>query len=107
MKFHIDEHVSDAVAQGLRRRGFDVTTTAQAGLLGAPDADQLAYCRREEKVMVSHDADMLRLAATGTPHAGIAYCHNQKYKPGQLIARLLLLSSRISPEEMKNRIEFL
>jgi hypothetical protein len=35
MKFHTDEHVSEAVALGLRRRGLDVTTTVQAGLLGA------------------------------------------------------------------------
>lgn len=82
VKFHTDEHVSDAVAQGLQRRGIDVTTTAQAGLLGAPDHLQLAYALREGRVMVSHDADMLRLAAAGTPHAGVAYCHGKKYGVG-------------------------
>jgi len=107
MKFHTDEHVSEAVALGLRRRGFNVTTTPQSGLLGVSDEEQLAHCRSEERVMVSHDADMLRLATSGVTHNGIAYCHNQRYKTGQLIRKLLALASRVSTAEMKNRIEFL
>lgn len=107
MKFHTDENVSETVALGLERRGFDVSTTPGAGLRGVSDEDQLAYCLREERVMVSHDADMLRLAAAGASHAGIAYCHNQRYKAGELIPKLLALAGRASPAEMRNRIEFL
>jgi predicted nuclease of predicted toxin-antitoxin system len=107
MKFHTDERVSEAVALGLRRRGLDVTTTQQAGLIGARDEMQLSYCRREGRVMVSHDADMLRFAAAGISHAGIAYCHNQRYKTGELILRLLALSGRVAAEDMQNRVEFL
>ena len=43
MKFHTDEHIATAVAEGLRRRGFDVTTTHEAGLRGASDEAQLEY----------------------------------------------------------------
>ena len=43
IKFHLDEHVSPAIAVGLRRRGIDVTTTREVGLQGADDADQIAY----------------------------------------------------------------
>jgi hypothetical protein len=35
--FHLHEHVADAVAQGLRLRGIDVTTTADASLRVDPD----------------------------------------------------------------------
>jgi len=107
VKFHTDENVTEAVALGLRRRGLDVTTTSEAGLMGATDDDQLAYSLRETRVMVSHDTDMLRLAAAGQQHAGIAYCHKQKYKVGDLILKLLALASRVSAEEMMNRVEFL
>ena len=107
MKFHTDEHVAEAVTLGLRRRGFDVSTTPDAELLGVSDEEQLAHCLREERVMVSHDADMLRLAAAGATHCGIAYCHNQRYKTGELILRLLALVGRVSAAEMKNRVEFL
>lgn len=106
MKFHTDEHIAEAVALGLRRRGIDVTTTPQARLLGAADDVQLAYARSEGRVIVSHDPDMLRLAAAGTPHAGIAYCPHQKYNVGELISKLLMLAKRIETEKMINRVEF-
>lgn len=107
MRFHTDEHVAEAIALGLKRRGFDVTTTQQAGLLGASDEEQLAYCRRERRVIVTHDADMLRFAAAETIHAGIAYCRNQKYKPGKLLSKVLALASGTSASDMQNRVEFL
>jgi predicted nuclease of predicted toxin-antitoxin system len=105
--FHTDENVSEAVALGLRRRGLDVTTTNEAGLRGATDEAQLAYALRESRVVISHDADMLRLASAGTPHAGVAYCHGQKYKVGQLVLKLLALAGRLPPQAMRGRIEFL
>lgn len=57
--------------------------------------------------MVSHDADMLRLAAAGVMHSGIVYCHNQRYRSGELILKLLALAGRVSSTEMQNRVEFL
>jgi predicted nuclease of predicted toxin-antitoxin system len=107
MKFHTDENVATAVALGLRRRGFDVTTTAEANLLGISDEQQLAYCLREARVMISHDEDVLRIAAAGTPHAGIAYCHQNKYKVGGLLLKLLALAGRVTDEEIRGRVEFL
>ena len=35
IKFHLDENVSSAIADGLRRRGINATTTAEVGLIGA------------------------------------------------------------------------
>ena len=107
MKFHTDEHISNAVVQGLRRRGFDVTTTPQTGLLGRSDEEQLAFALQESRVMVSHDPDMLRFAAMGIAHAGIAYCHARKYKDGPLVLKLLALAGRLPPEGMIGRVEFL
>lgn len=107
MKFHADEHVPDAVILGLRRRGFDATTTADAALIGASDSNQIAYCLKANRVIITHDADILRLAADGAAHAGIAYCHNQKYKIGQLLSKLLQLAARVPEEQIKNRVEFL
>lgn len=36
IRFHLDEHVDPAIADGLRRHGIDVTTTLDAGLVRAP-----------------------------------------------------------------------
>jgi hypothetical protein len=43
IRFHLDEHVATAVADGLRRLGIDVTTTSEVGLRGVNDQAQLAY----------------------------------------------------------------
>jgi len=55
IRFHLDENCSHAIAAGLRRRGIDVTTTPDVGLLGAVDEDQLAYCLAESRVIFSSD----------------------------------------------------
>jgi predicted nuclease of predicted toxin-antitoxin system len=47
IRFHLDEHCPTALAEGLRRRGIDVTTTPEAGLMQATDEEQLAFARRE------------------------------------------------------------
>jgi len=43
LRFHLDEHIPFALADELRRRGVDVTTTADAGLLGAEDESHVEY----------------------------------------------------------------
>ena len=43
LAFHLDEHMDHAIAHGLRGRGIDVTTTTEAGLLGADDAGHIAF----------------------------------------------------------------
>ncbi len=74
IRFQLDEHVPNAVAQALRRRGIDVLTAAEAELLGAPDADYLARSHAAGRVLVTHDGDFLRLHRQQQAHAGIAYC---------------------------------
>ncbi len=61
LRFHLDEHIDTAIADGLRRRGIDVTTTAEAGLRGAGDEAHVAFALSEGRVLVTNDADFLRL----------------------------------------------
>ncbi len=75
IKFYLDEHVSKAVAKGLKRRGVDVLTVAEAGLLGATDEEHLERAKSEKRVIFTQDDDFLRLHATGSEHSGIVYAH--------------------------------
>ncbi|MEH1947825.1 MAG: DUF5615 family PIN-like protein [Nostoc sp.] len=43
IRFHLDENVSNTIAEGLRRRGIDVTTTSETGLIAASDGEQLYF----------------------------------------------------------------
>jgi hypothetical protein len=63
----------------------------------------------EERVMVTHDTDDLALAASGVPHAGIAWCDATKYLNlvGPLLRMLILLHGVTDRDGMRNRVEYL
>jgi predicted nuclease of predicted toxin-antitoxin system len=107
IRFHLDEHVGHAVAHGLRRLGIDVTTTADAGLLGATDAEQIAYGLAQARVIFTEDADFLALAHAGVEHAGLVYCRQNTRSIGRIIRALELIWEIYEPHEMRNRVEFI
>ncbi len=107
MRFHLDEHMSHAIAHALRRRGVEVSTTTEAGLLGSEDEDQLAYALSERRVLVTHDPDLIELAHRDQAHAGIAYCDQERHALGSLMRSLLLIWEILSPEEMEGHVEYL
>lgn len=107
LRFHLDEHVDPVIADALRRRGIDVTTTQDAGLSGAADLEQLEFARRERRVLVTHDADFLVLVSRSERHCGICYSHQAARTTSELIKSLSLLAFCVAPEELSDRIEFL
>jgi predicted nuclease of predicted toxin-antitoxin system len=107
LRFHLDENVDQALAQALSRRGLDVTLPSSVGLSGASDEEQIAFALRERRVIVTHDADFLRLAFQGVPHAGIAFCHFGTRTIGEMLRVLLLLSEFYEPEAILGRVEYL
>lgn len=107
IRFHLDEQVNPDVAQALRAYGIDVTTTVEAGLRAVTDIVQLEYARDTGRVLVTHDADFLRLAATSVDHAGIAYCHQNRRTVGEIVRILILIHELLSQDEMAGRLEYL
>jgi hypothetical protein len=107
IRFHLDENCHRAVAEGLRRRGVDVRTTPEAGLMSASDQEQLAYSLAHSCVIFTQDRDFLRLHAAGVQHAGIAYCDKDTLGIGEIIRRLVLIWEVLEPDEMQNHVEYL
>lgn len=107
IKFHLDESCNPAIARALKERGIEITTRAEASLLRASDEAQLKHARSENRVLVTHDADFLRLNAASVPHAGIAYCHPESRSVGEIIRKLVLIWEILEPEDMSGRVEWL
>jgi predicted nuclease of predicted toxin-antitoxin system len=107
VRFHLDENISFGVAAGLRRRSIDVTCSTEVGLAGARDLEQLHFATRSGSVPVTHDADFLRLHASGSAHAGIAYWYQGSLTVGEILRRLVLIHDVLTPDEIVKRIEFL
>lgn len=107
IRFHLDENVSNAIADGLRRRGIDVTTTPEERLIGVSDEEQLAFALARGRVIFTQDADFLRLDRSGVPHAEIAFCRKNRRSIGEIVNGLILIWEVLEPEEMRDRVEFL
>ena len=106
VRYFTDEHVAKAVAIGLRKRGIDAITIAEADLLGAEDQELLAYAHQEHRVMVTQDRDFLRIASKESNHPGIVYAPQDR-SIGEMVRMLDLLAQVSNAEEMQGRIEFI
>ena len=107
MRFHLDEHVSPAVADGLRRLGINVTTTRDADLTSAADERHLEFARKEGRVIFTNDSDFVSIASANFDHAGIAYCDRDTRSIGEIIRYLCLMNDCMEPDEMRGKVEFI
>ena len=104
IRFHLDENVNSAIAKGLRGRGVDVTTTREAGLIGADDEEQLKFAKSEGRAVVTHDDDFLRVQID---HTGIVYCGQGRRAVGEIIQWLILMWEVLDSEDIENKMEFI
>jgi predicted nuclease of predicted toxin-antitoxin system len=102
----LDEHVAKAVSDGLRRRGVDVLTVFEAHMVGASDEAQLQFATDHDRAIFTQDTDFLRLAARGLEHAGIVYARRRS-PIGEILSGLILIHLAMTPDEMRNRVEYL
>ncbi len=107
IRFHLDENVSNAIAEGLRRRGIDVTTTPELSLIGISDKAQLEFALSQKRITFTQDTDFLRMHQTGITHAGIVYCSQGNKSIGEIIRGLVLIWELLEPLDMFGRVEFL
>ena len=107
VRFHLDESVESALADGLRRRSIDVTTTLEVGLLGASDEEQVAFALVEGRVIFTYDANFLRIHRRGAEHAGIIYCHQGRRSIGEIVLALVKVWEFQTDESMYKHVEFI
>jgi hypothetical protein len=62
IRFHLDENCPSAIADGLRRRGIDVTTTPEARLISATDEQQACYALENRRVRQAQPVPRLLVA---------------------------------------------
>lgn len=107
IRYHLDEHMDAAVAVGLRRRGINVTTTVEAGLMRASDPEQLAFALGQQRVFITRDRRILASVGQLGPHAGIVIARSGRGTIGPTVLALTHLHRTVTAEEMQSRIEYL
>jgi hypothetical protein len=113
LAFYLDEDCSEiALIDALIARGFVVQTPDAIGLQGREDLAQLDWSARNRFTLITHNVgDFVRLhsnfIAEGRDHYGIVLMRQQSLGIGEKLRRLIKIGSRFSPDEMKNRLEYL
>ena len=100
------------LVRGLRSRGIDVLTAAEAGLIRRSDETQLAFATDRDRSLYSfnvgdfHEIHTVWMAA-GRAHGGIILAQQKRYTVREQCRRIVHLIGELSGEAMRNREEFL
>lgn len=109
LPLYTDECVDFRIVRGLRERGVAIVTVQELGLLGAPDDVHLAQAIALNRVVLSADADFLRLAnemlESEQLFPGLIFVRSG-LAVGTAISRILEIATILESHEMVNRIEW-
>ncbi|MCL4242147.1 MAG: DUF5615 family PIN-like protein [Dehalococcoidia bacterium] len=99
------------VARALRP-DHDVVTTLEAGNSGFSDEDQLEYCARQGRAIVTaNQADFARLhrdwMSSGREHAGIIILTDQRAAPEVIVAKLRRILSLRDARAMRSSVLYI
>ncbi len=81
-------------------------TVQELDLQAAEDARHLERATQDGRVIVTQDADFLRLHASGLPHRGIVYAH-QPTSISHMLRSRMLIHDLLTPKDMVRHVEFL
>ena len=109
-RLYLDEDVYRGVAVGLRRRGFDVLTTAEADKSGSSDEEQLDFAVANGRCLFTFNrGDFVQLHAArvgaGNHHHGIILSAQDRIGP--IVRALARLLSNRTDEGLRDRLIWL
>jgi hypothetical protein len=107
---YLDEDVNLLIADLLRARGFQVTTTQAAGQIGTTDANQLAFATSQGKAILTHNRVHFEALAqmyfeAKKTHSGIIIAVRRA--PKELSRRILILLDSVTADEIENQILYI
>jgi len=113
LRLYLDEDAMDGdLVRGLRSRGIDAVTAAEAGMIRRKDEEHLSLATVRGRALYSFNVGdyheiHTEWSTAGRSHAGLVLAQQKRYSTGEQIRRLLRLIGSPSSEAMCNREEFL
>jgi hypothetical protein len=110
LRLYIDECVDARIVAGLRRRGVDLVTAGEQGLLSASDAQQMERAIALGRALVTADQDFLAIVremhARGAPFPGVFFI--QKATPiGEAVRNIADAAEILDPADMVSWLEWI
>ena len=97
IRLYLDENLNPVIAEQLRARGVDAVSVRDLDQLGESDLSHLESASSMGRVLVTSDADFLRLAASGVSHAGIIFGAQSTHRIGDWVRGLALICFVLTP----------
>lgn len=106
LRLYVDECVDARIIRALVRRGIDIVTVGEMGLLGESDETQLQQAIELDRIPVSCDHDFLSLAHAGIGTGGFVGLIFVKPSTdiGATIRSIERLATTLHPEDVAERI---
>jgi predicted nuclease of predicted toxin-antitoxin system len=110
VRLFLDEDVHFALADALRKRGYDVRHTGEEQRFGQSDAKQLQFAAATNRCLMTFNVgDFVQLhnlwLQTGRKHAGIIV--SKQLPVGECLRRLLTIMQRETVDSMRDQLRFL
>jgi predicted nuclease of predicted toxin-antitoxin system len=107
ISLYLDEDVDILLADLLRARGFDVTTTQEAGNAGAGDIVQIEYAIAQQKTFLTHNRTDFgeihkKFVISNKHHFGIIIAVRRH--PYELARRVFTILNRVAADEIENML---
>jgi predicted nuclease of predicted toxin-antitoxin system len=98
------------VVAGLRRRGVDVLTAGEQGLLSASDAQQMERAASLDRALVTADQDFLVIVramhAQGAPFPGVFFIQ-EGTSVGEAVRNIADAAEILAPADMVSWLEWI
>jgi hypothetical protein len=112
IRLYIDEDsMRKALVFGLRARNVDTLTAYEADMINHPGEEHLDTAFAARRTLFSYNTGDYCALHQGwirqkRSHSGIIVAPQQQYSVGEEVRRIMRLISRITAEQMRNRLEF-
>jgi predicted nuclease of predicted toxin-antitoxin system len=102
----VDEHISHALVHALRLAGINTLTVQDCGFAGADDEQIAAVALREQRLVLTNDADFLREAALAPQKCPpiIYWPRHAKRKIRQLVTTASALTNQSDYQQLCSRV---
>jgi predicted nuclease of predicted toxin-antitoxin system len=107
VRLYLDENLSPVIAEQLRLRGIDAVSVRDLGHLGKSDEFHLEQATAQGRVLVTSDIDFLQMVSEGVEHPGVVFGDQQSNTIGNWVKGLALICFVLTPDDMKNHVEYL
>jgi predicted nuclease of predicted toxin-antitoxin system len=109
-KLYLDEDVKVAVAESLRKKGYNVIAATEMGNKGFSDPQQLKYAISQERAIMTHNQkDFVKLHGqcmiNSLEHYGIIIA--KQVNVGEIVRLSMRMLNVLTADDMISRLEYL